>query len=550
MKSQSNKCKSQFQFSIHTINSLTFFVNMTSHKPKKRKITVETQQEDNHQFEMKVVKNLLDWCLENDFFKNSKKKGPQTNHDNLLHWACQNGHLQIVEHLMTKDQFNDVNSLGSHDETPLHKAVEYGHSDVVKFLIDKGAHVNAKNGEGKMPIHVLADEMLRKKECPTNGAEVAKILIEKGAYFGCKNSDGETPLHLAINSGLYSVNVKNEEMSLEIIKVLIEKGANVDARNTFIETPLLIVSAQVYNPESIKPENWFQSEVAKLLLEKGARTFLRDKNSRTPLHIALDTGNNEVAKLLISKEPDWDATDIYGKTPLDFVSMSNDFEMVKLVLSKVPKQMLRENGEKLFSKWLCKAAARGHKEMCKYMISMIHGLPITWAFQDNEGNTPLHIVVKNCDKNSSGHMDVMKLLMEIDAMVNFKNDEGNIPLHFAKSKEVAELLIKNGSYTDCKNKKGQTPKDLSLENKAYDVNEIIIKYETRKEERAKNRAEKRQQNSCNICFEPRTENFVILPCGHAKTCGACCAKIMAPNNQNPVCPTCRQPVILYQKIFM
>ena len=525
---------------------------MTSQKSKKRKITVETQQEDNHQFEMKVVKNLLDWCLQNDLFKNSKKKGPQTNNDNLLHWACENGHLQIVEHLMAKEQFNDVNSLGLCDDTLLHKAVEYGHSNVVKFLIDKGAHVNAKNAFGKMPIHILTDQMLRKRDCPQNGVEIAKILIDNGAYFGCKNSDGETPLHLAINNGLHSDNVKKQEMILEIIKVLIEKGANVDARNTFIQTPLLMVSVgtQFYNPESIKPKNWFQYEVAKLLLEKGARTFLRDKNSNTPLHNALGSGNNLVAKLLISKDPDWDATNIHGKTPLDYVSKIDDFEMVKLVLSKVPKQNLRENGEKLFTKWLCKAAARGHKEMCKYMISMIHGLPITWAFQDDKGNTPLHIVVKNCDKNSNGHLDVMKLLMEIDAMINFKNEEGNIPLHYAKTKEVAELLIKNGSYTDCKNKKGQTPKDVSIENKAYDVNEIIIKYQTRKEDRAKARAEKRQQNSCNICFEPRNENFVILPCGHAKTCGACCAKIMAPNNPNPVCPTCRQPVMLYQKIFM
>ena len=357
---------------------------MTSQKSKKRKITVDTQQEDNHQFEMKVVKNLLDWCLENDFFKKSKNKGPQTNHDSPLHWACQNGHLQIVEHLMAKDQSNDVNCLGSFDDTPLHKAVEYGHSDVVKFLIDKGAHVNAKNTFGKMPIHILADQMLRKRDCPQNGVEIAKILIDNGAYFGCKNSDGETPLHLAINNGMHSANVKKKEMILEIIKVLIEKGANVDARNTFIQTPLLMVSigTQFYNLDSNKPKNWFQYEVAKLLLEKGARTFFRNKNSSTPLHIALDTGNNEVAKLLISKEPDWDATNFLGKTPLDYVSKIDDFEMVKLVLSKVPKQNLRENGEKLLTKWLGIAAVGGHKEMCKYMISMIHGLPITWAFQD------------------------------------------------------------------------------------------------------------------------------------------------------------------------
>ena len=47
-------------------------------------------QEDNYNLEF--VKHLLDWCYENEIINKIPKNGDQTNRDNLLHWACQNGH--------------------------------------------------------------------------------------------------------------------------------------------------------------------------------------------------------------------------------------------------------------------------------------------------------------------------------------------------------------------------------------------------------------------------------------------------------------------------
>ena len=73
-----------------------------------------------------------------------------------------------------------------------------------------------------------------------------------------------------------------------------------------------------------------------------------------------------------------------------------------------------------------------------------------------------------------------------------------------------------------------------------------------KENSAKNSSEgepeqkKFKFDDCVICFEPRFEMFVLNPCGHAKTCEACCDKIVSGSK---TCPICRSRVTQFMKVF-
>lgn len=59
----------------------------------------------------------------------------------LLHIAAELGApITLLEKLINTNI--DVNSFGIQDSTPLHLASEGGHTDVVKFLLARGASIN------------------------------------------------------------------------------------------------------------------------------------------------------------------------------------------------------------------------------------------------------------------------------------------------------------------------------------------------------------------------------------------------------------------------
>jgi hypothetical protein len=69
--------------------------------------------------------------------------------------------------------------------TPLLVAATFGQVEAAKFLIEKGANVNATSNDGATALHGAAFF------CHT---EIVKLLLDKGAEVNAKNIRGETPL--------------------------------------------------------------------------------------------------------------------------------------------------------------------------------------------------------------------------------------------------------------------------------------------------------------------------------------------------------------------
>ena len=63
-----------------------------------------------------------------------------------IHDAAKNGDLAGVQAELDKGV--DVNAKSRTATTPLHYAAAYGHEEIAKLLIAKGANVNAKDGIG------------------------------------------------------------------------------------------------------------------------------------------------------------------------------------------------------------------------------------------------------------------------------------------------------------------------------------------------------------------------------------------------------------------
>ena len=62
--------------------------------------------------------------------------------NSLLHYACEKGYLEIVQYLIEKGA--SIEAKDEDQKTPLHIASIWGQTDVVKYLVSKGAN---KNGE-------------------------------------------------------------------------------------------------------------------------------------------------------------------------------------------------------------------------------------------------------------------------------------------------------------------------------------------------------------------------------------------------------------------
>jgi len=73
-------------------------------------------------------------------------------HKNAVHFAAQNGHLDIVAYL--DGQGADLDAPNIADETPLLYAVFFGHAVVVEYLVTHGAEVNKKTADGDTALDV------------------------------------------------------------------------------------------------------------------------------------------------------------------------------------------------------------------------------------------------------------------------------------------------------------------------------------------------------------------------------------------------------------
>lgn len=82
----------------------------------------------------------------------------------------------------------DPNSWGY---TSLHSAAEKGNLDVVNFLLDNGANINAKDVDNQTPLLVANDKVVR-------------TLVERGARIYIKDNKGKTVIDYAQKAGVQS----------------------------------------------------------------------------------------------------------------------------------------------------------------------------------------------------------------------------------------------------------------------------------------------------------------------------------------------------------
>ncbi|CAG2233381.1 DAPK [Mytilus edulis] len=80
----------------------------------------------------------------------------KTDLKSVLHVACENNYLQIVE-LILRNNAN-LNEMDTHGNTPLHLACKQGHVEIVDLLLAYKASVDISDYKGKTPLYVAVNE--------------------------------------------------------------------------------------------------------------------------------------------------------------------------------------------------------------------------------------------------------------------------------------------------------------------------------------------------------------------------------------------------------
>ncbi|KAI9439715.1 ankyrin repeat-containing domain protein [Lactarius indigo] len=161
---------------------------------------------------------------------------------NPLLAALHRKHLHIAELLYHHGAIVDIRGLWK--RTPLHVASLHGTIDTVRWLLDHGADANSRQDDHWTPLHLTAwkgrlDEAQRRRPrsltlhmaSEFGHRDVLRLLLERGADADARDNERSTPLHLASSNG-----------RAEVVRVLLEHGANLDAEDVGGLTPFQIAS--------------------------------------------------------------------------------------------------------------------------------------------------------------------------------------------------------------------------------------------------------------------------------------------------------------------
>lgn len=147
---------------------------------------------------------------------------------------------------------DSVNDFAPDGFTPLGLACYFGHAEVARFLVLKGADVNlpSNNGFHVYPLHSAT---------AGNFTDIARMLVNAGANVNIVQQSGTTPLHSAAQNG-----------NAEILILLLEKGANVTVRMEGGKLPADLAREKGFT-EIAEILSWFLKMIAKTEMSESGR---------------------------------------------------------------------------------------------------------------------------------------------------------------------------------------------------------------------------------------------------------------------------------------
>ncbi|KAL9408955.1 hypothetical protein AB3S75_047359 [Citrus x aurantiifolia] len=318
-------------------------------------------------------------------------------HINIISQERENVSTKFVEQILEKcpPLLLQVNAKG---DTPLHVAAKFGHSDIVRVLVERA----------KLPQH--ENEELESR------VGTARQMIRM------TNKEKNTALHEAVC-----------HQNVDVVEILTKENPDYPySANNYGKTPLYMAA-----------ESW-SSNIVLALLENSTSVSHEGPNGKTALHAAAKAFlfvDDALRKLLEKKKNLIKETDQYGWTPIHYAAYYGNYRTVNLLLEiDQSASNIADKDRQITALHL--AAGQGHARTVEAIIS--ENLEC-YELIDNRGwRNFLHYAMV------SFGVKELRNLLENDplarSLINEEDAMGNTPFHVlaaVRPNEFIEVMIRN-----------------------------------------------------------------------------------------------------------
>lgn len=321
-----------------------------------------------------------------------------------LHYAAETMDLAMFQKILEQDlTLLDCEDRNGH--TPLLMAVMGGRTDLVKFILSKGANLNQRDRDGHSAVHwaVVCGQLATLNFLISEGADVEAPDLLKAA-----------PLHYATATEEIA-----PEVALAVLHTLIKAGAKPNCLDLDERTPILWAASNG------------NLEAMHSLKQAGGDLLAVDRDRLGVLHCAASHGYHETIDFFMDAVPHTavDQRDRAGHTALFYAVTYGHYEAAKRLLDYGANPNHQDH--RLRTPPHC-AAAKGQMRMLK----LLKQYTASFEIQNYRGDLPVHEAVQ------AGSKDVVDWLLALQpSSVNAASHEGRTCLHLAAAQGNLEMVV-------------------------------------------------------------------------------------------------------------